>query len=203
MKGVIARLGNEIIRRTYYFNRYSQLPKCGELVNIDGKMMYVAIVDREFDQRLIKATITFTPNFNKLAEYVGLNSNFRLYDISEKQSVDRYVNYGEYIAIASDGFNFGSPVSPLFRNMEAFAKVFTQTAGDHNISAAVAIRSREFGNEYGNKIARPVVSFASGNSLCFAFDYADNFGAGYQSTNKYDNDKKARTAFSEVYRCIR
>lgn len=197
MKGVIARLGNEIVRRTYYFNRYSKVPKCGELVDIDGKLMYVAIIDREFDQRLIRATITYTPNFNKLAEYVGLNSNFRLYDISEKQSVDRYVNYGEFIAVGAGNYQFGSPSNPMFHNMPAFVKVFTQAAGEHNISAVVT-------ESAGKRIARPVVSFASGNSLCFAFDYEDNFGAGYQSTNEYTEDGKDKRVqrlvnYTDVY----
>lgn len=192
MKGIIARLGNEVVRRTYYFLTYSHLPKIGELVDIDGKLMYVAIVDCEYEQRYIKATITYTPNFNKLAENVAIDSNFRLYDISEKQSVDRYVNYGEYIAIASNSFDFGRLESPMLKSMEAFSRVFTQQARQDTVTA-VYTRS---GSNQGKHIFRPVVSFASGNSLCFAFNYADNFGAGYQSINPYGDKKRVQKLVS-------
>lgn len=97
LKGVVLRIGNIESRKTYTFNKCTEIPKAGQKIG----SRYVALVDREFDKVRIKATLTTVANFNKLAQYLGLNSNYRLYDVSEKQAVERQVNYGESCIIST------------------------------------------------------------------------------------------------------
>ncbi|MEG1609320.1 MAG: hypothetical protein RR348_05575, partial [Clostridia bacterium] len=83
MKGYLARIGNEVEVRTYRFRSPLDLPKVGQMW--DDK--YVSQVDIEYDRHWVKASIYLTPYFNRLSQYIGINSNYRLYDVSEKQSV--------------------------------------------------------------------------------------------------------------------
>lgn len=192
MKGVIARIGNTVYRRTYEFTNYDDIPKCGQIV--DG--MYVAVVERSFDITHVKVTLTLTPNFNKLAEFVGVNSNYRLYDISEKQSVDRYVNYGETCLITKYGVR---DTRPLINNKGArsYIKMFRDgEASGPDITAATlyAAAGREKPADLVpiNRISLPVIAFPLGNSLTFMTQYKDNYGAGYQSTDDYENEGARR-----------
>ena len=111
LKGVIARIGNKVNRRTYIIRRLKNLPQVGQTFYPDGVPERITNVDREFNTAYIKATVTSVPNFNRIAEYTGVNSNYRLYDISEKQSVDRFVHYEETCVISNSEIeNTGSPM---------------------------------------------------------------------------------------------
>lgn len=178
MMGAIARLGNEVEQRTYDFKRYSQLPKCGQ--KLDGK--YIARVDAEYDITRIRATLTLTKDFNMLSEYVGLNSNIRLYDISEKQSVDRFINYSENIYVGDDVEK--TSTNPILSGLwyMMWATLGTQS---ERISGIMINGLDKDGNGIGHPVVLPVVSFGFGNSLVFSASMYDNYGAGYQNSNNY------------------
>ena len=184
LKGTITRIGNITSRKTYIFTSYADIPKAGQKIG----NRYVALVDREFDRMRIKATVTTVANFNKLAEYLGLNSNYRLYDVSEKQAFNRAVNYGESCVISetlitnaarttlitNDGINaiqkeFNAKVSGTFEKVTAMRMI--------------AKRGRVIGEgtEISPAVGMAAGSFASGNSLVFFVNMLDNYGAGYQS----------------------
>ena len=182
MKGAIARLGNEVIQRTYDFVHYNQIPKCGQ--KLDG--MYIARVDCEFDLVRIRATLTLTKDFNMLSQYVGLNSNYRLYDISEKQSVERFINYSENIYVGNQIELSSKP--PLIKKLfEMFLWTFYHVS--FKVQVAKITGTDKDGNDIGKPILLPVVGFGFGNSLVFAFSMYDNYGAGFQNSNLYDSDE--------------
>lgn len=96
LKGAIARLGNDIEYRTYMFERGKDVPKPGTI--LDGK--YIMKVTTQMSSvRFIKATLMLSSNYNQKNEYVAIDSNVRYYDVSEKQSVERHVNYKEKVVI--------------------------------------------------------------------------------------------------------
>lgn len=189
MKGAIARLGNEAVRRTYDFFSYAQLPKCGQLLDD----MYIAKMDTSYDAVKIRSTLTLTKNFNQLAQYVGLNSNFRLYDISEKQSVDRYMLYSENIIIGDAIEEYGGD-NMLVSAASAIVGTFTQEeqASAKRITTAVITNHSLSTDKDLTKTILPVVSFPFGNSICFAVSFADNYGAGYQATDEYEDEGNKR-----------
>lgn len=189
MRGAIARLGQDVEQRTYDIFHYSQMPKCGQL--LDGK--YIARVDAEYDIVKIRVTITLTKNFNQLAQYVGLNSNYRLYDISEKQSVERYINYSEKILIG-DKTDIDMTDYVMCRELETMIK---ETISPMDVRASLRKPTQlavlkpydEAGNIIADRnVVLPVVAFPFGTSVCFAVSYEDNYGAGYQSSNEFENE---------------
>lgn len=96
LKGAIARLGNDIEYRTYMFERGKDVPKPGTI--LDDK--YIMKVTTQMSSvHFIKATLMLSSDYNQKNEYVAIDSNVRYYDVSEKQSVERHVNYNERVLI--------------------------------------------------------------------------------------------------------
>lgn len=188
LKGTIARIGNVVARRTYEFHDYQSIPKPGQKIGDE----YVAVVEREFERRYIKATITTVKNFNKLAEYLGVQSNYRLFDVSEKQSVDRYINYSESCVLSHypiGGVQDGRPLISL-RGIYAFVSGLANYNSSGTYLPASSMRL-QFGEGIG-EIQIACGSVASGNSLVFYADMLDNYGAGYQSADVGDANKRGQ-----------
>lgn len=184
LKGTITRIGNITSRRTYNFVHYADIPQAGQKIG----NRYVALVDREFDKMRIKATVTTVANFNKLAEYLGLNSNYRLYDVSEKQAVDRAVNYGESCVISETLINNTARTALITNDginaiQKEFNANFPGTYEKVTAMRMVAKGGRVIGEgaEISPAVGMAAGSFASGNSLVFFVNMLDNYGAGYQS----------------------
>lgn len=196
LKGTIARMGNQIVHKTYKFVRLEQIPKVGHLY--EG--MYVSNVACEYHSHWIKATITMTPDFNRLNTYFGLNSNFRLYDVSEKQSVDRYINYSENVIIGDnvDVPNDTSSIT-LPKGVFDFTKTFFPLTGDKQVSL-VALQTVNKENVVLKSLMLPCLSQAMGNSLMFSFKLQDNFSAGVQALY-YDKNINVQSAvpYGDVY----
>ena len=187
MRGAIARLGQDVEQRTYDIKTYSQMPKVGQI--LDGK--YIATIDAEYDITRIRITVTLAKNFNQLSQFVGLNSNYRLYDISEKQSVERHIHYADKILIGK---------TPAGSNLTILRNVFNVLINTINhsikvndkINKAQLVRVLPFseGNALQDRaVILPVVAFPFGTSICFNFSFYDNYGAGYQSSDDYENEK--------------
>lgn len=191
MKGVMARIGNISKRRTYYFTNYADIPKCGVKIGDD----YVATADKQYDNIAIKATLSLTPKFNKLAEYVGINSNYRLYDVSERQSVERYVHYDESVVVSTQLVkNNGSPLV-TYSGVRQFMGVFSATMRSANPVSGAYIQAYAGRDTKGVALTPINVaagSFACGNSLVFYAAMVDNYGAGYQSSNDYEGQPNLR-----------
>lgn len=187
MRGAIARLGQDVEQRTYDITTYSQMPKIGQI--LDGK--YIATIDAEYDITRIRITLTLTKNFNQLSEYIGLNSNYRLYDISEKQSVERHIHYADKIYIGSTRQN--SSDSTIIQYVDQMLeKTFfpvLDTTPDIKKVRTVGVLPFSAGNAMLDRaVILPVAAFPFGTSLCFNFSFYDNYGAGYQSSNEFEDE---------------
>lgn len=199
LRGVIARIGNVAWTRTFKFASYADIPKIGQKI---GKY-YVARVDCSYELLFIKATVVAVENFNKLAEFTGVDSNYRLFDVSEKQSVDRYINYGES-CVVSLGSNIEpySEIDPLVCP-RALCAIRASLTNNENASSSVTTPLRTTSmflqgwsgrdgyddNGYRLDDLTPLAqnvglgagAFANGNSLVFYANLYDNYGAGFQS----------------------
>lgn len=196
MRGAIARLGQDVEQRTYDIFHYSQMPKCGQL--LDGK--YIANIDAEYDITKIRITLTLTKNFNQLSQYVGLNSNYRLYDVSEKQSVDRHIHYAETILMGGKAA-YNAQEQMMIKNIAQMMgeTIFPQKYRGTSIRNKVQVAQMLFDTKDESDVAKvinaPVAAFSFGTSICFAFSMYDNYGAGFQIT---DEDKETYRATQKL-----
>lgn len=216
MRGAIARLGQDVEQRTYDIKTYSQIPKVGQI--LDGK--YIATVDAEYDITRIRITVTLAKNFNQLSQFVGLNSNYRLYDISEKQSVERHIHYAERIIVGKSAYasrySYQSNGNTVVDTHNTILRYFTlmmkrtfdrgawsADESDYVINKIMCafVSFDKFNASDG--ILMPVVAFPFGNSICFNISFYDNYGAGFQSSNDFENEKNKATQrlvpYTDVY----
>ena len=213
IRGAIMRTGNTSQTKTYVFRHYDDIPKIGQRIGRD----YVAKVDAEYAKTHIKATVVTVKDFNKLAEYTGINSNYRLYDISEKQSVDRQINYSETCLLTagdmtdsvSKNISENDVGSATLDGVAAMASTFAPaglpetgvilTSGRVSATEIVSKTGRDYdpdapGAQIDPRIAIAAGAFAFGNSVVLYTQMLDNFGAGYQaievSGNAYQRAQK-------------
>lgn len=190
MRGAIARLGLETTRRTYDFDTFANLPEVGQ--KIDGA--YIAQVDCAYYPTKVRATVLLTPNFNQLSQYVGLDTNYRLYDVSERQTVDRFLTYGETIEVGDN--DVGVLENDTILSVELLQSIVTSTLANgtlERIDTAMTISYDTDGNEIEDSaVLLPVASFPFGQSLAFVCAFVDNYGAGYQAVDKFEIDGKSK-----------
>lgn len=189
MRGAIARLGLETTRRTYDFDTFANLPEVGQ--KIDGE--YIAQVDCAYYPTKVRATVLLTPNFNQLSQYVGLDTNYRLYDVSERQTVDRFITYNEIVEVGDEN----SPNPNAIMSVDLLRDITIATI-EHlgeveRVDTAMTISYDQEGNEIEDSaVLLPVASFPFGQSLAFVCSFVDNYGAGYQAVDKFEVDGKSK-----------
>ena len=183
LKGVIARLGNPEISKTYIMNDLSMIPNIGDKFDKD---YYITTIKCEYYKDLFKCELGLSKDFNRLNEYVGIKNEVRFWEISEKQSYDRYVVLRDYCVLGLSNTVPEGDTNALITNggltkMVLYMK--NKTPEETQVKVNVAKITGYDNNE--NKIKSvflPVVSFALGNSIVFAFKFDDNYSAGEKVT---------------------
>ena len=99
LKGVVARLGTVEKTYTYMLSRWGLLPKAGQMFDDD---YYISAVSWELLPNIIKVTLGLSKDFNRLSEYIGVSSNKRFYEVSERQAYDRNILYKEYMVFGDE-----------------------------------------------------------------------------------------------------
>lgn len=179
LKGAIARIGNDIEYRTYMFERGKNVPKPGQI--LDGK--YIMKVTTQMSTVLfIKCTLVLCGDYNQKHEYVAIDSSIRYYDVSEKQSVERHVNYRERVVIGDETAKSENVPMITSAAIELYSKVFDGNLIDNQISWAW------FKGKNAKAILLPCLSQAEGNSMIFNFACNDNYGAGYAITKSINEN---------------
>ena len=175
LKGVIARLGNVELTKTYTLSRIGHIPKAGQKYDED---YYISAVNVEMFTNLIKVTIGLSKDFNRLSQYIGISSTKRFSEVSQTQAQERNVLYRDYIVIGdSETADSDSHIGDNF--MRAVMQTFTVTPFTAQaITNVVAWGLTAKNNALPNVIQLPVVGSAFGNSVSFEWAYEDNYSAG-------------------------
>lgn len=261
LKGAVARLGNVDLSLTYVMKWIDQIPKAGQMFDKD---YYISTVAVEMLPTYIRCTVGLSKDFNRISEYIGINSERRYSEISQTQAVERNTLYREYIVIGKQaqrnsdcliGDNMLRIIGGVFGDfreltltdgqyeiavLDGYAEDtivngfnvnldYTVIMGDNQYSAYIdyypdddgpgnsvvthyiftvrgaspsglakvapmykpltnvcAWGTSYQGNNAGSAVNLPVISSAFGNSISFAWQYADNYSAGAVSL-KQDN----------------
>lgn len=186
MKGAIARMGNPSLMRTYKFRRLAEIPTIGQLFPInraDGstEYMYVAQVSRRFYPMAISATITLTPDFNRIGAYYAIDSEYRTADVSQTQYQERYSNYSEDIVLSHNPLDSDKKTMVTTIGQKMYRSVLTQEDNGEDVTTAVIQGESSIIGETPLKVATPVVSFSLGYSMVFSLKCSNNYGVGWQS----------------------
>lgn len=196
MKGTIAKLGNPEITKMFLFNNLNNIPNIGDLFNED---YYISIVKTEFYKELFKCEIGLSKNFNKLNEYVGIKSQKRFYEISEKQSVDRYIIFEDF-CIIGDSYSESDNKSLITENgIIKFIQQFTKDETSGNIIDVVKCEGQSELQKALQKVLLPVNSLGIGNSIIFNFHYDDNYSAGNTRVERDNTKMQYQVQYTDIY----
>lgn len=173
LKGVIARLGNVELTKTYRLSRLGLIPKAGQKYDED---YYIAAVNVEMFTNLFNVTIALSKDFNRLSQYIGISSAKRYSEVSQTQAQERNVLYREYIVIgdeetADEYTRIGSNL------MQAVRHTFLTSNNTSPVTDVVAWGETANGNPLP-VVQLPVICSAFGNSISFEWSYEDNYSAG-------------------------
>lgn len=194
LKAVIMRLGNIDKVITYYFSSLNEVAPVGSYITIDNEDYYVATVGIENQMDYLKATLGLSKDFNALSKYIGIKNNIRMYEVSEKQAVERYVTYEDYCVITNKNRPVAHDGLELMTS-NAKESIINQFVSTENVTmqptSVAVLQGTSKLDELLNKVNIPVFSLALGNSVWLGCKYEDNYSAGTQSVT--GNDETAGT----------
>lgn len=175
LRATAAMLGNPEEERTYLLPPAEELPTVGQRLDDFA----VSAVKAEIYPRYTKVTLALTRDFERISEYVGINSTKRVYEVSEKEVYNRNVLLKSYIVIGTPPEKYESdilPNLPLRLDMGLLADGLS--AGEQNhVSCVYATMIDKNGGEL-SRMMLPVVTSSFGSTMTFSFSYKDNYSAG-------------------------
>jgi len=106
--GKLIRVGNGVYQIQEYVT--GEEKKTGELYRINGEPYYVTAIDTEYYADAILQKVTYSKNFNQLAQIVTIPSEPRFYEIAERSKVRREVRINDFFCLSAKQKNdIGSP----------------------------------------------------------------------------------------------
>lgn len=192
LKGVVARLGNVEKSYTYKVAFLTYVPVIGELFDND---YYISTYAVEYYPTYLKITIGLSKDFNRLSEYIGISSNLRMWEVSEKQAYSRDSVYSNYCLVTDDHTAVGADLllQPPGRIM-ALAPLVGNRMPYSPMKATEAIvygLTKQGKRVNGYAINLPVVSSALGDTITLSFNFEDNYSAGQKVSTPAQNGSKS------------
>ena len=174
LKGVVARLGNVEKTLTYKLTWLTDIPKAGQLFDEHN---YISAVSVEMYATYFKVTIGLSRDFNRLSQYIGISSEYRQYQVSERAVYNRESVIQEYALITYKNDVY-SDSKPIFAT-EQLVKLFTPSDGSADMLTCATVKTY-----YGvgnTQVNLPLISSSFGNTISLRFAFADNYSAGQKS----------------------
>lgn len=204
MKGVAARLGNVEQQRTYLLSSASDIPNVGDMIDEYA----ISAVSCEYMPHYVKCTVGLSKDFNRISQYVGINSIKRMYEISGRQVQARRILLKEILLI-SDNETI-SDDGTFFKDLKPITNIFV----NHGTVEIFPVCAAEFKgyNKNGTEISPdkfilPCIGRTFGNGMHFSFAMKDNYSAGDISqyvnandvTGNFQNDAKYTDFYGRIY----
>jgi len=200
----VSRLGNNSIEKTYLLNSEEMfdLPKLGDIKNYNGYSYYADIIRYVYNNNYSSATVSFSKNFNKINDRVGIDAAYRLYRIYANDFVDRSVNINKYCYI-SLGTGLNTEFSPELENLkndlyDSYHSGIIKFRPDSLYVSPLKEDKKplqyldySYGNTFDiNPAVLPVSMNLFGNSIAFSAEFKDNFSAGIKLDGIYKKQGK-------------
>ena len=206
LKGLANRMGNVQEVRTYIVPDITYLPKTGQIMKTEKRDMVIASVASDMRHTHFKVTVDLTEKFNRLSQYVGVNSHKRVSEVSEREAYNRDILIKEYAVIGDSQ----TSNAKFFGDVQPLVTAITGGNSEYNpISVAVCAGARKRyykqtglqSVDYLNCVSLPVVSSAFGNAMVFSWSYKDNYSA-IESLQRFDYEKDNETKYGAYQRDI-
>ena len=169
LKGVISRLGNVEKTYTYALAFISDIPQIGTKFD---DTYYITNVAYEILPTYIRCTVALSENFNRHSEYVGINSEKRMWEVSERQALERDYIKTEYLYITASTSINSQAINPLLA-IKPLTALLDKTQQKVSL-ATVKGYTKQLNPIRDYYLAMPVVASSFGNAMTFSFAFEDN-----------------------------
>ena len=205
--GKLIRTGNTIYTKLEWVDNLSQIKQSGDLYNIDNNLYYVSKVKNTYYEDHIESEVEFSKDFNRLSQIIGIPSEPRFYEISERNMIDREISLDDYIVLEANSEIIASkPRDDSYVNRNGLEYIRNLLLGEETDYPKYAVtifkndqdKSTIFGNEtFKVETCHPVCSYSIENTLTLEWDMKDNFSAGDQvgATNQSLDPSNIDTAY--------
>ncbi len=205
--GRLIRVANGVYQQQEYTTAENE-KESGYLVEIDGDPYYVTAIDNEYYPDAILQKVTYSKNFNQLANIVTIPSEPRFYEVSERSIVRREIRLNDFLLLSANPASetceltfadsgqwksfvkdiiFGDS-TPSIPNYAFICYTGDKTRYDNTLyqklfpssETSRADENTVTPNESKShcNIAVPTLCFPMASSIMFEFDMDDNFKAG-------------------------
>lgn len=187
IKGVAQRLGNVEQTRTYIFGHFRDIPRLG--YQVDGYS--ISAINCSVMPNYIKCTVGLSKNYNRINEFIGIDSHKRISEVSERQAQLREILIKNYIVVSENPLTYPNISNRIFGDYTAIRQIFDPSYNNNgviNTLNAVRVQSYAKNDEYKEKpfgkAVLPVISSAFGNAITFSWSFKDNYSAGEDVTRE-------------------
>lgn len=210
--GKLIRTGNTEYKKLEWVDSIENTKNVGELYVLDdGNLYYVSSVSHTYFANHIDSLVEFSKDFNQLSEVIGIPSEPRFYEISERNSIPREINIQKFVCLSTTndtstrpntidrlGIDYTLLDDILFENADYPNYAISIFKNDENDTSDSTIINN---NKFFRDTMNVVNTMTSKGTLTFSWDMKDNFSAGDQvvPTNvSLDSIRVEDTAFNKL-----
>lgn len=194
--GKLIRTGNTTYQITNWIEGLDELAKEGALYRIDNNLYYASKIERVYYSNHIEEKIIYTKDFNKLSQIIGIPSEPRFYEISERNIVNREISFEDYVIVGDEPSGVRltmlehNAILDMFRtiDLEKYALTLFKGDGDktYNTDSNTSL--------YVNLL--PINTYTSKNTYTLEWDCQDNYSCGEKLTDTQNTLNYALNIFS-------
>ena len=195
VKGVVSRLGNVAGTYTYITYDIDKIPSLGEMI---GEYAITSIATT-FYTTFIKVTLGLSLDYQNISQYVGVQSNKRVYEVSEKQAYNRSILLKDIMICTRSGDLTGNnSIISKGHGRSQYMSIFKDYNPEFSYCVTAVQACGKSKNYSRFEVIRlPVVSAAFGNAMIFSWSYKDNYSAG-TNVDEISNDALSGYMQSDV-----
>ena len=148
---------------------------------------FVGTITTEYDRHHLLSAVQYTKDYQKISDYINISNLQRYYEVSEKQSIGRYLNshmfyiFGD--SVAEINKDKGLNQAENYPAVNYLASLFVDQGYNRKINASILTAySEENNTEFVcSRLYLNSNAIAIGNSINIITDFVDNYGAGNQA----------------------
>lgn len=223
--GKLIRTGNSTYEKIEWVEDLSFIKRAGDLYSINNQWYYVTKVSNTFYADHIVSEVSFSKDFNKLSQIIGIPSEPRFYEISEQSSIKREVGINDFIVIGTDyvehkeedisflqnkamSYIGGLLMSPI--NDDRVDNTGEETPFEYPRYIVTTFRNdlekvvQQNTEVLERQVLLPASTYSLENTLTIEWDTLNNVVAGDKlvPTNGYTNGENDRTIVDTAYNIL-
>ena len=169
IRGAVERLGNPEKIITAIYSTFSSIPETGKIVEQADGEYYIAARTISVESNHYKVSFALSKNFNRLSQYVGIDSRKRIEEIPINQSYERDVILPVKLVI---GALPQTPKSPyIYVPIENFRALFDEDEETETVTQALL-------SSEGVSVCLPAMATGYGTTTVLTVSLKDNYSAG-------------------------